>query len=202
MATIKRWLQSHSGKILDAENPTPEMIDIQDIAHALSMVCRYGGHCRDFYSVAEHSVHVMRLGQMHPTMMSITAHWAKRSLALLLHDAAEAYMGDIMTPNKILLAPKSHELENKWLTAIEKKFGLEGQLIDPEPLVKDCDLTVLTVEVVSLFVKVDPVWWEHFHRPTRIQLESTTIECWSPAVARKKFLDCFNLIEPLLPASK
>ena len=43
------WLQTFTGKLVDIENPTPEMVDIQDIAHALSMTCRFGGHCRDFY---------------------------------------------------------------------------------------------------------------------------------------------------------
>ena len=118
---IENWLQTRTGKLVDVQNPTPDMVDLEDIAHALSMTCRYAGHCCEFYSVAEHSVLVATLGHRHDLAPEF-------NLALLMHDAAEAYIGDIISPVKRLLAPGSNELENRWLAAIEKKFDLEDRL--------------------------------------------------------------------------
>lgn len=73
----------------------PEHICIEDIAHSLSNICRYGGHCKQFYSVAEHSIACCdRMGNGEDASVRL---WA------LLHDAAEAYIGDICKPLKTLL---------------------------------------------------------------------------------------------------
>lgn len=96
----------------DFVNPTPDMIDINDIAHALSHICRYTGHTHKFYSVAQHSVMISRM--------------LPREYALegLLHDAAETYMGDVNTPLKSLL-PKYRAFENKILKVVADKFKLQ-----------------------------------------------------------------------------
>lgn len=52
------WIQTYSGRQFDIAAPTPEMVDLEDIAHSLAMQCRYNGHCQHFYSVAEHSGYV------------------------------------------------------------------------------------------------------------------------------------------------
>jgi 5'-deoxynucleotidase YfbR-like HD superfamily hydrolase len=77
-----------SGIEMDLLNPTPEMIDINDIAHSLGMQCRFGGHVSMFYSVAQHSVFVAG---------KAPAELRKHAL---LHDAAEAYLQDITAPLK------------------------------------------------------------------------------------------------------
>lgn len=181
---IERWFQTFTGKLVDVEHPTPDAVDIQDIAHALSMTCRYGGHCREFYSVAEHSVHVMILGEPHVSN--------KLRLSLLLHDAAEAYVGDIISPVKKLLSPLSTELEDKWLRAIQEKFDLGDGLTNTDPVVQQADALALSVEVLSLFYPVLPEWWQKFPIPTRDQY--FPVECWSPKEARGKFLDNFHRI--------
>jgi len=85
---MNAWIQTISGRKFPLAEPDPNQIDIEDIAHALSMLCRFNGHCTQFYSVAEHSMHV--------------SHEISNDLALagLLHDAAEAYLGDVPSPLK------------------------------------------------------------------------------------------------------
>ena len=110
---VMYWLQTFTGKKIDLINPTREMVDIEDIAHSLSMICRYNGHCRDFYSVAEHSGMVETMGsqillrreaERNSGKLSApprpTSEIVQQSLALLLHDAAEAYIGDLTNPFK------------------------------------------------------------------------------------------------------
>jgi hypothetical protein len=104
-----------SGKQIDLLCPTPDMICIEDIAHALSNICRFGGHSRLFYSVAQHSVLVAELG---PIRLRKEA---------LLHDATEAYVGDVIKPLKVLLGDVFENIENSFLKAIIKKFGLDDK---------------------------------------------------------------------------
>lgn len=82
------WIQTNSGQKVFPLDLAPEDISIGDIGHALGNICRFGGHCRHFYSVAQHSV--------------LVSEYLPEGLALagLLHDAAEAYLGDIMRPLK------------------------------------------------------------------------------------------------------
>jgi 5'-deoxynucleotidase YfbR-like HD superfamily hydrolase len=196
MATVKleNWIQTYSGKLVSVTNPKPEDIDIIDIAHALSMTCRFGGHSRDFYSVAEHSVRVGIIGSnirdRHNITYSQPKENTKHHLALLLHDAAEAYIGDIITPLKNSLGGAA-ELETKWLLAIEQKFKLETRLSDPDPSIKEADLLALSIEIVNLYDHVDPIWWSKFKTPSPSNL-AYTVECWSPSLANKKFLATFN----------
>jgi uncharacterized protein len=82
------WIQTVTGKQFWPMDAQPEEVDIEDIAHALSLPCRFNGHCKQFYSVAEHSIHVSRV---------VSNENAARGL---LHDAAEAYLSYIPQPVK------------------------------------------------------------------------------------------------------
>ncbi|MEM4379972.1 MAG: hypothetical protein QXL01_04720, partial [Thermoplasmatales archaeon] len=86
---MEPWIETYSGKKFDYLAQSE--LDIEDIAHALSNLCRFNGHTRVFYSVAEHSVNV---SSMVPPELKIAA---------LLHDAAEAYIGDVPSPLKQLI---------------------------------------------------------------------------------------------------
>ncbi|MEM7200275.1 MAG: phosphohydrolase [Planctomycetota bacterium] len=88
------YIETYTGRRFYITDPAPDF-NIQDIAHALSLTCRYGGHCKRFYSVAEHSVLVAR----------IMEHCAFGDpLEGLLHDATEAYVGDMPAPFKHLVS--------------------------------------------------------------------------------------------------
>src|SRR5690606_37203856 len=103
---------SVTGQIIDLRNPTEEMIEILSLSTALSHVCRFGGQVQQFYSVAQHSVLVCALA---PENLKREA---------LLHDAAEAYLGDVIKPLKVMIEPLYGPLEFKFQQAINQKLGL------------------------------------------------------------------------------
>lgn len=106
------WILTSTGKHFDFADPQPEQIDIIDIANGLAKQCRFSGQCREFYSVAQHSVLVSRLV---PSALAMEG---------LLHDATEAYCQDIPTPLKDLL-PDYRAIERRVQEVIDAKFGLK-----------------------------------------------------------------------------
>lgn len=109
------WILTHTGKRFDLLAPRAELISTIDIAHALSHVARFGGHTRHHYSVAQHSLLVASLV---PPGLQLTA---------LLHDATEAYIGDLVRPLKALL-PDYSEIEHGIWLAICDRFNLDPVL--------------------------------------------------------------------------
>lgn len=140
-------VQTFNGNAFDPKIKKINNIEIYDIAHALSNLCRYSGHCRKFYSVAEHSVLVSKIIQkLWPE--DLEAAWAG-----LLHDATEAYVGDITTPLKILI-PKFIEIEDTIALDIAKKFKIKWNKRTADR-VKFADLAALSTEARLLFENVD-----------------------------------------------
>ena len=128
-------IRTFTGRYVTPMHLTPGMITIEDIAHGLSRVCRFAGQCAGFMPVAEHSVAVARI-----VMTTDPDH----ALEALLHDASEAYLGDMPRPIKHLpeMAPY-REAEERAERAIAEKFGL----VYPWPQsVKDADRQRLFVE--------------------------------------------------------
>ena len=126
------WIQTVSGRRVDLPFPKPEQIDIEDIAYALSMKCRFNGHTNKFYSVASHSIGVSRL--MEPRL------W----LPALLHDANEAYLPDVPRPVKDLLSDYK-DIEDTVQAVIEKKYGIKLTLEDRRAI-KRADNIMLATE--------------------------------------------------------
>jgi hypothetical protein len=127
------WIVTASGKKFYFDRPE-QAIYIVDIAHALSMICRFGGHVKSRYSVAAHSVHVSRL--------------VPPELALfgLLHDAAEAYVGDVVRPLKELL-PSMRPIEKRVERAIyERYISTTPPTEDAVRAIKHADLVALATE--------------------------------------------------------
>ena len=136
------WIQTYTGKQFWPIDPKPDEICIEDIAHALSLQCRFAGHCIQFYSVAEHSILLSRHVSQNNKL------WA------LLHDASEAYLVDIPRPVKPFLT-NYKELENKLMNSICIKFGLELEM--PEE-VSNVDRGILQDEASQNMVLPPKPW--------------------------------------------
>lgn len=175
METSKTWIRTKTGKSFFPLKPKLEDLDVEDIAHALSHQCRFSGHTRQFYSVAQHSVHVSML-------MMKDGHDQKFQLHGLLHDATEAYLVDVPTPIKSVL-PIYKGAEKKLWVAIKKRF----ELIDCEDVVKLYDLEMFAHEARDLMG--DPTDWKTLRGiKTR---ENFKIDCWPSALAKELFLKRF-----------
>lgn len=156
-----------SGKWFDLLDPWNSEFSICDIAQGLANICRYSGQCRHFYSVAEHSIHV-----------SDTVDMFK--LEALLHDAAEAFLGDITRPLKLLL-PQYKEIEASVEAAIYARFGLDSA---SKPAVKQADLQVLAAEQSQVM----PAGTDYWAAGSGIQKADIRVEFMSPVVARDRFM--------------
>lgn len=159
-----------NGGIFDFEHPRRSEFTIEDIAHALSHICRFTGHVREFYSVAQHSVHVSHLVP------------PEHALAGLLHDAPEAFIGDVTSPLKRLL-PDYKAIEKRVEAEVLGRFGVALPLPDS---VKEADLVMLATERRDLMPQDHPrmVWM----LPAHIEPRTKTIDPWDPELARQLFL--------------
>lgn len=165
------WIQTYSGRRFNPTNPNPKSIVLQDIAHSLSMQCRFTGHCKSFYSVAQHSVYVSYICD------SQDALWG------LLHDASEAYLIDIPRPLKKSGKMDNYiEFEKIMQKAICERFGLPE---NEPPSVKKADTMLLSTEARDLMQPHHPDWRQPIE-PLPFKIES-----WEPAKAEKMFLDRF-----------
>ena len=148
-------IQTSTGKCINYMVPDHRQICIEDIAQGLSNICRFTGQCREFYSVAQHSAQVEFWLATWPEIKGLPAsrRLNMRRVALL-HDATEAYMGDMVRPLK-RLCPEYAFIEDKLFGKILKAFGLKR----PEPwlmdLLKKADSQVLDVEG---FLLMPPCW--------------------------------------------
>lgn len=156
----KGCIRTNSGLFINVFEPTKDVIAIEDIAHALASVPRFGGHLNRHYSVAQHSV---------MCMMEVASLEDKK--AALMHDASEAYLGDIPTPIKARL-PEYKVCEHNLMLMIADKFGFEYPLNEA---VKEIDARMLQIE------------WENL-----VLNDSKYFECWDHATAKEIFLKMYH----------
>lgn len=162
----KNSIYTISRKEMNVFKPTLDMIDIEDIAHALSNICRFTGQIPKFYSVAQHSVLCAQ------SVSNVNKQ------AALLHDASEAYLNDIATPIKNNL-PDYKKVEDNLMKVIAKKFNFEYPLNNEVHLM---DKILFNAE-------------RRTFRDTEesgITLQSFNISIWNPEKARKEFMKMYK----------
>lgn len=166
------FLLTASGVAFDLASPRPQDVVAQDLAHALSRLCRFGGHARTHYSVAQHSVLVSTL--VPPAL----------ALAGLLHDAAEAYVGDVVSPVKRLLADFA-QVEARVLSAVALRFAVPLWAFHT-PEVAAADRAALLAERAALLPPSPRAWGEDLGSPSTVPVGQ--IVPWPADEARDRFL--------------
>lgn len=166
------WMQTFTGRQFWPLDPRTEDISLLDIAHSLSMQCRYAGHCREFYSVAEHSMLMAQWFLERDDTES--ARWA------LLHDAPEAYLVDVPRPVKPYLS-EYRGIKNNLMAVITEAFGLAPGRSELPAQVKEADNRILVDEYRLLMVQSVP--WNLPFDPLGVRIRG-----WSPQTARQEFI--------------
>lgn len=175
------WMHTASGKAFPFMEPGIADIDIHDIAHSLSMQCRFNGHIRWFYSVAEHSVNVSN---------EVDEQYA---MAALLHDASEAYIGDLVSPLKAKL-PDYQEIEHRLDHTIRRRYQIESYDPIQDDEVKRADRAMCVLEGRALLPNPSLVdEWDFSHNPLfSTTRKSHVLRGLSPEAAKMSFLKRFD----------
>jgi hypothetical protein len=168
--SFEHSIQIRSGKRFWPLDPRVEEIDIHDIAHALSNICRFTGHCLKFYSVAEHSVYI---SMFCPPEYAL---WG------LLHDASEAYLVDVPRPIKPLLL-NYKAAEDRLMELICEKFDLQKEMPD---CIKQLDYDIIGNERDQIMAPPLVPWGNQSSG-----IPGLVIQCWSPEEARDLFIRRF-----------
>lgn len=178
---IGDWMITYTGRRFYPLDPRPEEVDFRDIAHALSLICRYGGHARRFYSVAEHSTnmcsHFLRQGK------------PRQAGGALLHDTPEFVVGDIVRPLKPSL-DGFPAIEGAVADAIFERAGLDLTPAEWDE-VKAADNRIIADEARALFGedKIRSSGWVIEAEPLGVP-----IRCLYPENAERIFLEMFNVL--------
>lgn len=173
---MSHYITTQSGKKIDFANPDPNQIVIEDIAGALSKLCRFNGQINEFYSVAQHSMYV---ANMVPDHMKLDA---------LLHDAPEAYLCDVPTPLKLALGAAYTDIEARVARAISAALAVE--IVDLRPAIKAADRAMVVTER-EMFRTVQEDWGPDYENSIRYPNFSPAYnEDWR--VTNREFLQAYE----------
>lgn len=167
-----QWIGLLSGAQFNYNKPEESDVTLDDLASALSNICRFSGHLPVFYSVAQHLVNTSRIV---PEELAFTA---------LMHDTTEAFTNDLPTPLKWAF-PVFKDLEVRTESAMAKKFGF---MFPYPPEVKQADTEMLILE--KLYVKLDNRVWPNYENIKVDHLiHLVDLKPWQPCRAKREFLE-------------
>jgi uncharacterized protein len=188
----RAWQRMLSGRRLDLLDPSALDIEIEDIAHGLARVARWNGQTAGahIYSVAQHCLLVETLARAKVPRLD-----RSRRLAVLLHDAPEYVIGDMISPFKAVIGDAYKTVEQRLLTAIHRRFGLPPksppELVD---LIKTADRQAAFLEATRLAGFSITEARRFFGRPPKIStsIERDSLKPWPAETAQERYLDRFN----------
>lgn len=188
----RAWQRMLSGRRLDLLDPSPLDVELDDIAHGLARVARWNGQTKGahIFSVAQHSLLVEALARAKTPRLDV-----KGRLAVLLHDAPEYVVGDMISPFKVVIGDSYKAVEKRLLAAIHLRFGLPAKL--PETLtklIKDADRQAAYLEATHLAGFADEEARKFFGTPPKFSaaLERDYLTPWSASTAKNHFIERFE----------
>jgi 5'-deoxynucleotidase YfbR-like HD superfamily hydrolase len=199
----RAWQRMLSGRRLNLLDPSPLDVEISDIAHGLARVARWNGqtHGNHAFSVAEHSLIVEDIAcRLKP---DLPPHWR---LAVLLHDAPEYVIGDMISPFKAVIGEAYKAVESRLQGAIHLRFGLPAEIPQTiKKLAKRADIICAYFEAVELAGFDDEEAAKIFGRPRGFPTDATGrlrygLQPLPVKIAQERFMERFNEIEALREA--
>jgi hypothetical protein len=189
---VRAWQRMLSGRRLDLLDPSPLDIEIEDIAHGLARVARWNGQTNGthIYSVAQHCLLVEAVARLRTPRLDNS-----RRLAILLHDAPEYVIGDMISPFKAVIGDAYKAVERRLLTAIHRRFGLPAQWApELEALLKAADHAAAYLEATRLAGFADAEARRFFGRPPLVSatMERDYLKPWPAETAQARYLKRFK----------
>lgn len=186
----RAWQRMLSGRRLDLLDPSPLDVEIEDIAHGLARVARWNGQTQGpcIFSVAQHSLLVDAIAaRLYPDLS------AKAQLHILLHDAPEYVIGDMITPFKAVLGDDYRNVEARLMRAVHLRFGLPAEAPTPiKRITKRADQMAAFFEATRLagFARTEALAF--FGRPAALSPAAEALMSpWSADEAKQRFLARF-----------
>ena len=188
----RAWQRMLSGRRLDLLDPSPLDVEVDDIAHGLARVARWNGQTKGahIFSVAQHSLLVEAMARAKVPRLD-----AKGRIAVLLHDAPEYVIGDMISPFKAVIGDSYKAVEHRLLAAIHLRFGLPAKL--PETLtklIKDADRSAAYLEATRLAGFEDEEARKFFGSPPKFSaaIERDYLTPWPASAAETRFKERFD----------
>jgi uncharacterized protein len=192
MRSPRAWQRMLSGRRLDLLDPSALDIEVEDIAHGLARVARWNGQTggSNIFSVAQHSLLVEALARARVPRLD-----RRRRLAVLLHDAPEYVIGDMISPFKVVVGDAYKAVERRLLTAIHRRFGLPVESVrEVQELIKVADRAAAYLEATRLAGFDAKEARRFFGRPPAVSatFERDYLKPWPAETAQARYLERFR----------
>jgi hypothetical protein len=188
----RAWQRMLSGRRLDLLDPSPLDVEIEDIAHGLARVARWNGQTKGahIFSVAQNALLVEALARAKTPRLDASAR-----LAVLLHDAPEYVIGDMISPFKAVIGDSYKAVELRLLAAIHLRFGLPAKLPETlQKLIKDADRSAAYLEATRLAGFAEDEARKFFGQPPKFSaaIERDYLTPWPAGTAETRFKERFE----------